>query len=95
MERGSLGEQVSSDLGHRLTLRVDTLDVVVVDAELHLRGDFVGVSQLEQEGCMISPRDLENKSRGLLQSQCTIRRGHCTKRCACKYRSRKGLKERS
>jgi hypothetical protein len=50
VERGSLGEQTSSNLGHRLTLRVDGLDVVVVDAELHLGSNFVGIPQLEQKG---------------------------------------------
>jgi hypothetical protein len=47
---GSIGEQLSSNLGHRLALCIHGLDVVFVDAQLHLGRYFMGVSKLSTHG---------------------------------------------
>ena len=48
VQRSALGEQLSCDLGHGLALCVDSFDVVLVDTQLHLGGDFVSVSELDE-----------------------------------------------
>ena len=44
VKRSTLGKQAFREFGHSQTFGVDAFDVVLVDAELHLWGDFMGVS---------------------------------------------------
>lgn len=58
VQRSALSEQLSSDFRHRLALRVHGLDVVFVDAQLHLRCDFVSVSELDKPWFRLSAEAL-------------------------------------